>query len=346
MRNSLARGYVAIAALAALLVGTAMIVGERPAWGYFDLASSYMMLLTLALPPLLWFCWLGGVVVVRRAEHPSRAIVRLARRNRGWLIRGTILTVCTVPAAKAFSSLKQAIPDLVPFYADPALARIDRWLFFGNDPWRLTHAVMGPVATLVIDRLYLLWFPVMLGLGAWYNFTHDRRLQVRGVLTYLLSWFLLGNVAAALMSSVGPCFYELYYGSTQFRPLFEVLREYDAAYGIRAFDAMNWLYVNRDADRFGSGISAMPSLHVGIAFLAYLTVRHAARARGLRWLAGGFVVVVWIGSVHLGWHYGIDGLFAIFGVAAIWWACGRFVAWCERPPRRAPSPHFSTGAAA
>jgi len=302
-----------------------------------------MMLITVGLPLLVWFSWAAVLVVVRRSEKPTRAMFRLARRHRSWLLRGTLLTFASVSAARAFGSLKHEIPHLVPFYADPALARLDRLLFLGVDPWRLTHAFMGPLPTLIIDRLYLVWFPVMLGLNAWICFTRDQRLQVRGALTYVLTWFLLGNVAAALMSSVGPCFYELYYDDAHFRPLFDTLRDYDAIYGIRAFDAMNWLYENRDVDRFGSGISAMPSLHVGIAFLFWLTVRHAQIARWIQWLAGAFVLVIWVGSVHLGWHYAVDGLFSIGGVTLIWWGAGWFVAWCEGSPRRQTASVFGVG---
>jgi hypothetical protein len=36
-----------------------------------------------------------------------------------------------------------------------------------------------------------------------------------------------------------------------------------------------------------------------------------------------FAVVIFLGSVMLGWHYAIDGYVGAAGVAAIWWWCGR-----------------------
>ena len=36
-----------------------------------------------------------------------------------------------------------------------------------------------------------------------------------------------------------------------------------------------------------------------------------------------YTVIMMIGSVHLGWHYALDGYVAIVGVWVIWWSVGR-----------------------
>jgi hypothetical protein len=42
-----------------------------------------------------------------------------------------------------------------------------------------------------------------------------------------------------------------------------------------------------------------------------------------------YAAAILIGSVHLGWHYAIDGYFGAALVITLWWAAGRFVDWYE-----------------
>jgi membrane-associated phospholipid phosphatase len=67
----------------------------------------------------------------------------------------------------------------------------------------------------------------------------------------------------------------------------------------------------------GSGISSMPSMHVAIAGLCTFFLWNIHK--GLGCVAGLFTAIVLVGSVHLGWHYAIDGYVSIAGVAMIWW---------------------------
>jgi len=75
----------------------------------------------------------------------------------------------------------------------------------------------------------------------------------------------------------------------------------------------------------------MPSIHVGIAWLAYVLVRHRFGSRnGLAWIALGFALTIWFASVHLGWHYFTDGLVSIVAVSLLWWLTGRYLDVLER----------------
>jgi len=66
----------------------------------------------------------------------------------------------------------------------------------------------------------------------------------------------------------------------------------------------------------GAGISATPSVHVGLAFIM---PRGAFLMRPFYgWMMSLYVVLVWIASVHLGWHYALDGAVALLLAAVIW----------------------------
>lgn len=70
----------------------------------------------------------------------------------------------------------------------------------------------------------------------------------------------------------------------------------------------------------GTGISAMPSLHVTIAVLMAMTAFRLNKKLG--YLAWGYALIVQIGSVHLAWHYAIDGYLGAILVVALWHAIG------------------------
>jgi membrane-associated phospholipid phosphatase len=77
-----------------------------------------------------------------------------------------------------------------------------------------------------------------------------------------------------------------------------------------------WVSYAKDRPGLIAGISAMPSLHVAISFWMILAARSIAPR--LTWLAVAYFLFVWIASVHLGWHYLLDGAAGALGVLGIW----------------------------
>jgi hypothetical protein len=61
-------------------------------------------------------------------------------------------------------------------------------------------------------------------------------------------------------------------------------------------------------------------MHVAIAALLVIATWDLNRWIGLFMLAGAMLIMV--GSVHLGWHYAIDGYAAAIGVWLIWRVTG------------------------
>lgn len=323
-------GYRALLLIAAVEFAIVFTFGTARLWTYVQPGGFIdVMLPAWVVLPLIWAAAVTIALVRRGSGRPLAAMRRLLYIHRHWLMRGVLFVAVIMLLARAFTSYKSAIPLYVPFYADPWLADLDQAIF-GTDPWRITHALIGPFGTMLIDRVYALWFMIMMLYMGWFCFTRNQALQVRGLLTYLLTWALLGNAAATSLSSVGPCFYEFFYHDPRFAPMMADLHADNEQHRLLALGAMNFLIDSIGKDRFAAGISAMPSLHVSIAFLCFLVAREYAVHFLPKLAAFAFAMIILVGSVHLGWHYAVDGIVGIAGVSLVWWATGRFMHWLDR----------------
>jgi hypothetical protein len=245
----------------------------------------------------------------------------------------------------SFNAFKQMILPLAGFSWDPMLAYADKALFLGNDPWRVTHALLGsPQATVWIDRIYHGWFvPMSLGVivCAWMP-RSSFRLRTQYLLSYIGVWIGIGSILAFLMPSAGPCFYEHFVGNqASFHELGRRLAEAQAQTGstLTSFSNQAMLLKLFGADKVivGGGISAMPSVHNGLAVLFALAAFRLNRTAG--WILAAYAGLIWFGSIHLGWHYALDGLVAAGLTYGIWVVAGRIaVALDSDAPVSAPAP--------
>jgi hypothetical protein len=261
-------------------------------------------------------------------NRPQRPFHYLARYLREFVtlerLLGAAIVLALLPLHSiAFIFFKLMIPVIRPFSWDERLAAWDQALHFGWHPWQLLQ-FDAPLVTRLIDATYLMVFGVMAVLLGWYIFCDAGSPRRRQFLwTYLLSWFLLGNVAATLFSSAGPCYYEhVVPGSNPFAPLMANLSEIDQTHQLHAvfLQDLLWSEYTKEGISYGQGISAMPSMHVAIAALLVIATWDLNRWIGLLMLAGATLIM--IGSVHLGWHYAIDGYAAAIGVWLIWRVVG------------------------
>jgi len=204
---------------------------------------------------------------------------------------------------------------------------VDRFLHGGVSAWRVIHPLVGyPIVTAAISVVYEAWFPVLaiVVAGAALS-TRNMPLRNQFLVALVLTWTILGTILPLLLPAVGPCFYGLLYPHRvdPYRPLMDYLLVADSHYTIRALDLQQALWADFKADelRPGSGISATPSMHVAIATLVALLAWRVSRFLGAAAIA--FLLLTLIATVHLGWHYAIDGYIALLAVPLIWYWAGR-----------------------
>lgn len=237
----------------------------------------------------------------------------------------------------SFNAYKQMVLPLAGFRFDPLFAAMDRALFFGQDPWRVSHALFASdELTLMIDSAYHGWFvPMAVGLAVCaYLPASSYRLRTQYMLTYIGVWIGIGSILAFLLPAAGPCYYSHFVEPNQsFDQLRQRLMEAQAEVGTPLAALKNQAMLlnafGSSSLETGAGISAMPSVHNGLAVLFALGAFRLNRMVGS--LFAAYAVLIWIGSFHLGWHYAVDGLAAAALTIGLWKVSGRIADALDRP---------------
>jgi hypothetical protein len=214
-----------------------------------------------------------------------------------------------------FAAFKPAIPSFQPYVWDPALANLDRLLHFGNDPWEWLHALpFRDQLTSILDWAYVQWYlTVTLVLSGVLLFA-EMRARVLFFIGFALLWSVGGSLVGTLLASGGPVYFAEFTGdAARFDALLSYLGE--AAPTATVLQDLLWnAYLSVDEDVAFEGISAMPSLHVATAAYFACWGFRVGRVWGV--VGALYTGVILVGSVHLAWHYAIDGYAGI----ALGWA--------------------------
>ncbi len=319
--------------LAVLFVAALIFLDENDERLSIDIGLLIGNLLGL-LPFFLGGAGTIGLIWLVLAARRDRSIAGALRwiTGRNWpeilLLRVPLLIGLALATSYLYFTFKVNIANFAPFSWDHFFARIDRVLFLGHDPWALSHQLLpGVPATKIFDALYLIWYLILLVSicsVAVLPLRHPLRLSFLFALG--LNWVIGGVVLAILFPAAGPVYMERITGDPMFQPLME--RLYGQAEGARimALEIQEWLwdgYTLAEVDP--AGIAAFPSLHVSIP--ATCACLGFAANRVIGWLLTVFTVGTLIGSVHLGWHYAIDGFAGIILAIMFWRISVRVTRW-------------------
>ena len=291
----------------------------------FDPAMGQLLgtLLAFCVPWFLWVLLVRKVVllgIVDRSRNPildllnsTKALVLDSNRMCGGVLKLVLISffVC------ASGYFKEMISVIQPFVWDQTFMQVDRILHFGSDPYRLSLWLFGsPAATTALNAAYHAWFFVIYFVTfiACFARTEDRFSQAF-LVGLVLTFALGGNAIALAFSSAGPVYYERLGLGSEFEPLMQHLRAVNEVSPVWALHVQEGLWQGHVADGQLAGISAMPSMHVATSVLMALYA--TTYSRWAAWLMWGFAIVILIGSIHLGWHYAVDGYVG----GAIAWAC-------------------------
>jgi hypothetical protein len=282
---------------------------------------------------IIYICFAYGFFTFRYKPDSSLAFMissQVAREFWPSVVAGTKIFLAVSLFMASFSLFKGSIPMINGFDWDETFIAWDRAIH-GTDPWRILQPVLGyPIVTAALAKLYHLWFLLIYGGSLFFAFlVRDTRLRYRYFFSYFLMWSIGGMAMAAGLASVGPCFLDPVLGNDHFAEQMAYLYIADAAYPVDVLRVQEQLIAWHEGGSYGlgRGISAMPSMHVALAFLFFLAVRKVSKWAG--WVFGAFAVLIQVASIHLAYHYAVDGYVSVVLVALIWWAMGKATAYLK-----------------
>lgn len=221
----------------------------------------------------------------------------------------------------SFNVFKQTILSERGFTTDPLLEELD-FLIFGKNPGLILHEFIGNQnTTIYIDNLNNSWFiPMILSIFL-VAFSNSQKLRIRYVSGYIFVWIFIGSIMAYLLPSAGPCFYIDFIDPNHngYAQLMSYLHSHhNDSTPIKAIAYQQYLasVFGKPIVTIGAGISAMPSVHVALATLFALGSYYYNRYLGILMVI--YALLIWIGSIYLGWHYFVDGLVSFILVILFW----------------------------
>ena len=279
----------------------------------------------------------GTMVLGDRPDKPIKVLwqrVKTVLTSPEKMAAGVPMFVSLILFMFAFTAFKANIPVLVPFSWDVTFDQWDKVIHFGHRPWELLQPILGyaPI-TWALNVNYNLWFFTMNLFWVHYAFiAAPGKERTRFFLAFMLITAVLGTLFATLYSSAGPAYFtRLGLSPDPYADLMAYLNTVKQSYPLWALDTQDMLWAYKQEGSVFGGISAMPSIHNATALLFVLAVWHKSPI--LRTIMMAHALLIFLASVHLGWHYAVDSYIAWPVAAILWWLAGRLSNWWESRPQ-------------
>lgn len=254
---------------------------------------------------------------LQRPDSPFAFAREYLSERKAKHLDGLPVIIAAIIFMPMFSAMKSSIPNFTEYRWDETFIEADRVLF-GQDAWLTLQPYVGfPIVTSAISFFYHAWF-LLIYSGTIYFAIYAPSFRRTYFFCFFSSWFLIGIVLATVFASVGPCFLDPLFGLSDFSGQMEYLRRVDEKFPVLVLDVQQRLLAwhSLGDHGIGRGITAMPSMHVALATLFWLAIRQAVPKLG--WLFFSFLVVTFIGSIHLAYHYAVDGIVSFVCAVLIW----------------------------
>ncbi len=280
-----------------------------------------------------WFAiWVYRVMYLTKPEQLIAALSNYIRQSLTVFIKrlanGLPMLLVVVCVIFITTDIQGKILTLNPSTWDVYFADLDQFIHFGNQPWQLLQPIFGhPPITFLLNLNYNIWFSVMWVSFIYFGFmSRPSELRTRFFLTFVVTWIIVGNLLATVFSTGGPCYFSrLGLSPDPFTGLMEYLRHANTIYPIWAVNTQDILWKGHVNDVPLSLISAMPSLHNAAAMVFALAAYQVNRFWGR--VLTVHAAFIFIGSIHLAWHYAVDSYLSWVVVLAIWFAMGHIARW-------------------
>ena len=306
--------------MGALAIITALALDKRLADPEGFLGPS-----ALRLPLLLSGAFLADILprtLWLSRGHPARwrGIVRERVRTHWTRERLTLVVmglVCFYITYVSYRNLKSFLPFVMGEKKyDYELYLMDKALFFGNDPGRVLHEVLGyDVAAHALSWIYLWFLPLVpLALTAWLIWSRNISYGYWFVTSQCIAWSL-GTLSYYMLPTLGPGFYAAW--------LYEDLAPtattqlMDGLSGAR--ERVLWAGVENAVQ----STAGFASLHSAITLLVALMIQYTVSSRIVRWAAWVNFAVTVVATLYFGWHYVADDVAGILIALLAFYIGGR-----------------------